>query len=152
MQESQILQTYKRGQIRYTSLLGKQVHKAKIDFEWPEKSDMVTLSQQSNFELTHLVMKGQPGSHLKGIGLGFSNGFMSPMCQPQVYGSFTTPAVAFPLDLEESYGKIYVKVMHSADETLITGIRIGNANSAALHYEWLKVGEWQKPLLLDPGE
>ena len=103
---------------------------------------MAVFKNYNSFELSHLIMKGDSGKHLQGIGLGFTNSFVTPMCEPQVYASFVTAAVAYELDLEEPYNHIYVKVANSGDNTIITGIRFGNNATFALHHEWKKLGEW----------
>ena len=98
-------------------------------------------------------MKGDDGKNLQGIGLGFTNGFMSPICEPEAYSSFVTQAFAYDVDLEEPYNQIYVKVAkQSANDTIITGIRFGGLGTYALHHEWRKLGEWQGPHQIDHNE
>ena len=46
-------------------------------------------------------MKGGSGKYLQGIGLMFTNGFISPISENQAYSNAVTPALAYRLDLEE---------------------------------------------------
>ena len=80
---------------------------------------------------------------MQGIGLGFTDGNASQLCQPSVYGCYTSPAISYPLMEGIPYSKIYAKVAFSGDETVITGIRIGETNSVTVHHEWRKIGTWQ---------
>ena len=84
--------------------------------------------------------------------MAFTNGFMTPIFEPQVYASYVTASVTHELNLEESYNQIYVKVANQGDNTIITGIRIGNSATFALHHEWKKLGEWQNPLQIQANE
>ena len=89
--------------IRYTPMYGNHANKGKIDFMWPQQSDMSVFSEYGAFELSHLVVKGEPGKNLLGIGLAFTNGFMSPICEANVYSSHVSQSLAYDLDLEEPY-------------------------------------------------
>ena len=114
---------------------------------------MAVLSEYGAFELSHLVMKGEPGKNLLGIGLAFSNGYMTPMCEPNVYSSHVSQSYAHDLDLEEPYNQIFVKVAKQGEnDTIITGIRLGSLGTFALHHEWRKLGEWLSPHTIKPNE
>ena len=49
-------------------------------------------------------MKADPaGKNLLGISLAFTNGFMSPMCEPDMYSSFVSNSFAYHVDYEQPY-------------------------------------------------
>ena len=126
-------------------MFGRNVTKGrKIDFQWPQQSDLSVFSKYDSFELSHLVMKGDPGKNLLGIGLAFTNGFMTPMSEPDLYSSYVTSSFAYDLDLEKPYNQIYVKVAKQGEnDSVITGIRLGSLGGTfAFHHEWRKLGEW----------
>lgn len=67
---------------------------------------------------------------------------MTPVQEPQVYQNYVNNAIAFKLNLEESYNMIYAKVANTGDSTVITGLRIGTSATHSLHYEWKETGKW----------
>ena len=142
----------RHGSIRLTSMRGELEHRGKIDFCWPEESRMGSLARQPPGELSHLILKGQPGRHLQGIGLGFANGVRTPVFERQVYANMVAPALAYELDLEVPYNRIYVKVANKGDNAIITALRIGTSSTITLHHEWKQLGEWQTPIEVYPHE
>ena len=69
----------RKRSFRNTAMLGQQLHKGGKSFEWPSKTEISFLSKHESFELSHLVMKGGNNKYLQGIGLMFTNGFISPI-------------------------------------------------------------------------
>ena len=90
--------------IRYTPLLGNPSHKSKgIDFQWPRSEDLAVFADGA-FELSQLNLKtSSSGMYLIGIGLGFTNGFSTPVLGPSSYSSVSIAARVYPLDLERPY-------------------------------------------------
>ena len=62
--------------------------------------------------------------------------------EKRVYSNVKTHALAYNIDVEEPYNKIYVKVANEGDNTIITGIRLGSRTTSALHHEWKNMGTW----------
>ena len=73
-------------------------------------------------ELHSIMIKGDPGYHLQGISLSFTNGVTSPFFEHKSHGAAKE---MLPLDLEIFYNRIYVKVANSGNNAVVTGLRIG---------------------------
>ena len=71
-------------------MFGLQSTDQRMDFCWPEKTDYNVFSRYPNFELESIIMKGQPGRHLQGIGLSFTNGLSTPLFERQSYSNALT--------------------------------------------------------------
>ena len=52
-------------------------------------------SNNDFFELSHLIMKGENGKYLQGIGLAFTNGLSTPVFESEVYTNMIVDPIAY---------------------------------------------------------
>ena len=128
--------------------------KGRIDFYWPNTSAEQGIFKRPStpFELSSIIVKGDPGRHLQGISFAFTNGVESPFFEHQSYGNDVAQEQDLEIDLEEPYNSIQVKVANAGDNAIVTGLRIGTMGTSALHHEWRAQGLWQDPIELRPNE
>lgn len=102
--------------------------------------------------LTKVLLKGETGRHLQGIGFRFSNGIVTPFFERQAYGNLIATPFEVEIKSKIPMSHIHVKVANSGEHSVITGLKIGTNNFMAIDIEWRKHGIWQLPIILNPYE